>query len=116
VEAVAAKHAPVIATISVFDSQERFLLDRVAPYLAIERKVTAPEVLNALRSVPASFDRKPIEPVLRALVDGHDARRHNVAKLRRSGVTMLAGSDSPNFGHFPGRAFTSSCAIWSRQG
>jgi imidazolonepropionase-like amidohydrolase len=102
VEAVAAKHAPVIATISVFDSQERFLLDRPPPYLDIEREVTAPEVLDALRTVPPSFDRKPVEAVLRAMIDGHEARRRNVAKLRRAGVVVLAGSDSPNFGHFPG--------------
>jgi imidazolonepropionase-like amidohydrolase len=36
------------------------------------------------------------------LIDGHEARRRNVAKLRRAGVTVLAGSDSPNFAHFPG--------------
>ncbi len=102
VAAVAAKHVPVIATISVFDSQERFLLDRPPPYLAIEREVTPPTELDALRSTPPSFARKVLEPVLRSLVDGHDARRRNVAKLRRAGVTVLAGSDSPNSGHFAG--------------
>jgi len=102
VEAVAAKHVPVIATISVFDSQERFLLDRPPPYLDIEREVASPGVLDALRVVPPSFDRKPVEPVLRAMVDGHETRRRNVAKLHRAGVVVLAGSDSPNFGHFPG--------------
>jgi imidazolonepropionase-like amidohydrolase len=102
VAAVAAKHVPVIATISVFDSQERFLLERPPPFLAIEREVTPPEVLEAVRSVPPSFDRKVLEPILRSLIDGHEARRRNVAKLRRAGVTVLAGSDSPNFAHFPG--------------
>jgi imidazolonepropionase-like amidohydrolase len=102
VEAVAANHVPVIATISVFDSQERFLLDRPPPYLDVEREVAVPEVLDALRAVPPSFDRKPVAPVLRAMIDGHETRRRNVAKLRRAGVVVLAGSDSPNFGHFPG--------------
>jgi hypothetical protein len=63
VEAVAAKHIPVIATISVFDSQERFLLDRPPPYLDIEREVTAPKcwILCApcLRPSTASRSRRP---------------------------------------------------------
>jgi imidazolonepropionase-like amidohydrolase len=102
VAAVAAKRIPVIATISVFDSQERFLLDRPPPYLAIEREVAPREVLSALGSPPPSFARKTLEPMVRSLIDGHEARRRNVAKLRRAGVTVLAGSDSPNFAHFPG--------------
>jgi imidazolonepropionase-like amidohydrolase len=102
VKRVASRHVPVIATISVFDSQERFLQDHPSPYGDLEREVAAPDVLEALRVIPASFDRKPIEPVVRSLIDGHDARRRNVAKLRRAGVTILAGSDSPNIGHFPG--------------
>jgi imidazolonepropionase-like amidohydrolase len=102
VEAVAARHVPVVATISVFDSQERFLLDDRPPYTDLELQVAPPEIVEALRVVPASFDRKPIEPVVRSLIDGHEARRKNVAKLRRAGVTILAGSDAPNIGHFPG--------------
>jgi imidazolonepropionase-like amidohydrolase len=102
VAAVAAKRIPVIATISVFDSQERFLLDRSPSYLAIEREVASPEVLGALGRPPPSLARETLEPLVRSLIDGHEARRRNVAKLRRAGVTVLAGSDSPNFAHFPG--------------
>ena len=102
VKAVAERHIPVMATISVFDSQERFLLEHRPPYTELERAVAPPAVLDALRVVPASFDRKAIEPVVRSLIEGHAARRRNVAELRRAGVTILAGSDSPNIGHFPG--------------
>jgi imidazolonepropionase-like amidohydrolase len=102
VQAVARHHVPVIATISVFDSQERFVLTQPPPFGDLERQIAGPELLEALRVVPASFDRTAIEPVVRTLVEGHEARRHNVAKLRRAGVTVLAGSDAPNIGHFAG--------------
>jgi len=99
---VAARHVPVIATISVFDSQERFLQEKPAPYLAIEKEMARPEVLAALAVIPPSFDQRPIEPVIRSIIEGHAARRKNVAKLRAAGVTVLAGSDSANIGHVPG--------------
>ena len=102
VGAVAAAHVPVIATLSVFDTQERFLLEHPPPYSPLEREIAGAAVLTALREQPASFDRKAIEPIVRSLIDGHAARRRNVAKLRAAGVTILAGSDSPNIGHFPG--------------
>ena len=99
---VAARHVPLIATISVFDSQERFLQEKPAPYLAIEKEMARPEVLAALAVIPPSFDQRPIEPVIRSIIEGHAARRKNVAKLRAAGVTVLAGSDSANIGHVPG--------------
>lgn len=102
VAAVSVKRLPVIATISVFDSQERFLLDDPPPYTALEREVAGPEILAALRPIPPSFDQASIEPLVRSLINGHEARRRNVAKLRAAGVMILAGSDSPNIGHFPG--------------
>lgn len=102
VAAVAAKKIPVVATISVFDAQESFLLAEKPPYSALEREVARPETLEALRNVPASFDAKAIEPVVRAIIDGHAARRTNVRKLREAGVTILAGSDSASIGHFAG--------------
>lgn len=99
---VAARHVPVIATVSVFDAQERFVAEPPAPYSRLEREVAGDEVIASLRPVPPSFDRSRIDPVIRSLVAGHAARRSNVAKLRAAGVTVLVGSDSPNIGHFAG--------------
>lgn len=99
---VAARHVPVIATVSVFDAQERFVAEPPAPYSQLEREVASDGVIASLRSVPPSFDRSRIDPVVRSLVEGHAARRTNVAKLRAAGVTVLVGSDSPNIGHFAG--------------
>lgn len=102
IAAVAEKRVPVIATLSVFDAQERFVLEAPPPYSRLEREVAGDSVIGSLRTVPASFDRTRIDPVLRSLVEGHAARRANVAKLRAAGATILVGSDSPNIGHFAG--------------
>ena len=99
---LAARGVPVVATVSVFDSMERFLQKEPAPYLPLETEIARPEVLATLRAVPPSFDRRTLDEVIGTIVGGHEARRKNVAKLRAAGVTVLAGSDSPNMGHFPG--------------
>jgi imidazolonepropionase-like amidohydrolase len=101
VAAIASAHVPVAATIAVFDAIERFAWDRPPVLLPIEREVADPDVVAALFPVP--LDRiAPIVPFVQAVRDAHGARRRNVAKLRAAGVTILAGSDAANLGHFPG--------------
>jgi len=103
VEEIAAHHAPVVATLSVFDAQERFLQESPTPYSPLEIEIARPEILTILKAPPPTgFDRAPLDPLVRELIAAHEARRRNVAKLRAAGVTVLTGSDSPNIGHFPG--------------
>src|SRR5207249_4644069 len=52
--------------------------------------------------IPTAFERRPMSPFSRAVAAAHDVRRANVRKLRAAKVTIRAGSDSPNVGHFPG--------------
>jgi imidazolonepropionase-like amidohydrolase len=102
VAALAAAHVPVAVTIAVFDTLERFLPDHPVELLPIEKEIARPDTVTALSPIPDSFDRRPMDPFIRAVAAAHDARRANVRKLRAAGVTILAGSDSPNIGHFPG--------------
>ena len=104
VAALAARHMPVAATIAVFDKIERFLPDTRSDLLPIEREMARPATVDALGHMPDSFDRRAVEPFVRAVAAAHAARRTNVRKLRAAGVTVLAGSDSANIGHFPGAA------------
>jgi imidazolonepropionase-like amidohydrolase len=101
VAAVAAAHVPVAATLAIFDAVEGSTSAR-ADFLPLEREVGHPAVLAALASVPPSFDARPFAPFAQTVRAAHDARRRNVGRLRAAGVTILAGSDAPAAGLFPG--------------
>lgn len=100
--ALARAHAPVVATASVFDVQERFAPGGGQPLSALEREIADPEALAATARRPADFDGSAFEPWVRACAQARQARRDNIARMRAHGITVLAGSDSPNVNHVAG--------------
>ncbi len=101
VAAVAAARVPVVATIAIWDAVEASTSGRLS-FLPLEREVGRPAVIAALMSAPATFDPRPFAPFAQTMRSAHLARRTNVVRLRAAGVTILAGSDSPATGLFPG--------------
>ncbi len=102
VAAIAAKHVPVAVTISVFDATERFSWDHAPDLLPIEREIGRPDTVASLFPIPDAQRTGPIAEFVREVAAAHAARRTNVGKMRAAGITILAGSDAPNVGHFPG--------------
>ena len=94
---IATARVPVVVTLAIWDVAE----GPRPSFLPIEHEVARPDVMVALLAPPPSRDAATAA-FLRAVAAGHDARRRNVAKLRAAGVTILAGSDASNAGHFPG--------------
>jgi imidazolonepropionase-like amidohydrolase len=102
VAALAAKRIPVVATLGVWDAVERVGTVQRKDFTPLEREIAKPAVLDALVTAPASWSEGSGAEMVRLLAATHAARRRNVQKLRAAGVTVLAGSDAVNLGHFPG--------------
>jgi imidazolonepropionase-like amidohydrolase len=92
----------VVATLAIWDAIERVGTLRPGDASPIEREIADPAMLAALAAPPASWRVGTSGDLLRLLAAAHAARRTNVHKLRAAGVTILAGSDAVNLGHFPG--------------
>jgi imidazolonepropionase-like amidohydrolase len=102
VAALAAKHIPVVVTLGIWDAIEQVGTVKPADYSPLEREIAQPAVLDALASPPSSWSTGSSGDLVRMLATTHAARRKSVQKLRAAGVTVLAGSDAVNLGHFPG--------------
>ena len=103
-ERIAKAGVPVEPTLAVFDEIDRLSFGDLS-YSALTVQVADREILRALQHRPSDFG---VPASFQAWLDVTHANRQvkfdNVATLRRHGVTILAGSDSPNVGHFPGAA------------
>jgi imidazolonepropionase-like amidohydrolase len=91
---------PVVATIEVFDRYGR-PSDGPRPSTKLERETVARKTLEGFHPVPDDFDTGPFQSWLDLMSETFEARRDNVRRLHRAGVTILAGSD-PQSGVFPG--------------
>lgn len=91
---------PMVSTLAVFDGYARLGFERrVATDL--ERETVSAEVLESLNHVPDSVRQGVLGRELAELHSASDVWSDNVRRLHRSGVTILAGSDS-QMGVFPG--------------
>jgi imidazolonepropionase-like amidohydrolase len=99
---IVAAHIPVVATIGIWDAVEQVGTLQAETRSALTREIAKPAVLAALSAFPNDQERERLSAMRRPLLDGHAARRTNVATLRAAGVEILAGSDAVNAGQFPG--------------
>jgi imidazolonepropionase-like amidohydrolase len=96
---------PVEPTLAVFDDIDRYTSGDLS-YSALSIWIADPEVMRALLHRPDDFGvPKSFEGWLAVTHANRQIKFDNVATLRRHGVTILVGSDSPNMGHFPGASF-----------
>jgi len=102
IQALARGGVPVVPTHSVFDVQERLLPDTRWEFSRLEQEMAHPDIMDAIRHVPAGLDKSPLYPWALAVGAGRQLRLGNIARMRAGGVTVLVGTDSPNLGHFPG--------------
>ncbi len=103
-ERVAKAGVPVEPTLAVFDEIDRYTFGDLS-YSALAIRIAEPEVLRALQHRPEDFTvPKSFEGWLAVTHANRQTKFDNVVTLRRHGVTILVGSDSPNLGHFPGAA------------
>lgn len=102
---LAEKKVPVIVTLAVFDSLDR-LVSGDYESLPLAQFVSDAETLRSYRERPDDFVLpEPFRDYLARLQAVRQARLDNIAVLRRHGVVVLVGSDSPNVGNPPGAAF-----------
>jgi imidazolonepropionase-like amidohydrolase len=90
---LAAYGIPMVATIEVF---ERHARGRSGPILPnrLERESVPADVLDSYYPVPADLDLGGFGPWLEAVERNRGLTAENVMRLRRAGVTILAGSDT----------------------
>jgi imidazolonepropionase-like amidohydrolase len=91
---------PMVTTSEVFDSYGRARRGPIVP-TRLERETVPAEVLASFYPPPADLDLGPLEDWLRLMEQTREVRLDNVARLHRTGITILAGSDVQP-GVFPG--------------
>lgn len=91
---------PMIATIEVFDRYARAGDGPIVPS-RIERETVPGSVLTSFYPIPDDFDLGSFGAWLEALQAERGVLAENTMRLRRAGVTILAGSDTQS-GVFPG--------------
>ncbi|HUI26379.1 MAG TPA: amidohydrolase family protein [Candidatus Kryptonia bacterium] len=99
---LAAARIPVVATVGIWDAVEQLGTLRADTVSSLTREIAKPAVLDALSAFPNDSVRSQMSAMRQPVMDGHAARRTNVAKLRAAGVPILVGSDAVNAGQFPG--------------
>jgi imidazolonepropionase-like amidohydrolase len=91
---------PMVATLGVFDSYAQLGVERRVA-TTLERETVDTKVFESLNHVPDSARTGMLGSELMALRSYGGVWSDNVRRLHRSGVTILAGSDS-QMGVFPG--------------
>lgn len=84
---------PMVATIEVFDRYARSNAGPIVP-TRMERETVPGNVLASYFPVPDDFDLGNFGPWLENLQEQRGLLAENVMRLRRAGVTILAGSDT----------------------
>ena len=62
IQALARGGVPVVPTHSVFDVQERLLPDTRWEFSRLEQEMAHPDIMDAIRHVPAGLDKSPLYP------------------------------------------------------
>lgn len=90
--------AIIIPTLVVFDYLAEFFKNTLQ-FNAFDRQILDPEILEAYRNVPHS-GLTPGDPQFESwihdLVTYQEIKYENVRKMKQAGITIIAGSDSPN--------------------
>lgn len=99
---IAARNIPVAPTLAVFDTADRLSAGDLS-LSASQLAVGDPATVIALQNKPSDYAPPEVFLVwLKNLRANRTIKMQNVATLRRHGVRILAGSDSPGMGHFGG--------------
>jgi len=99
IQRLAAFGIPMVVTIEVADRYIRGLSGPIDP-IPMERQTVPPDVLDSFYPPPDGFSLDAF-----GSLEGFDSpgtSADNMMRLRRAGVTILAGSDSQGGGIFPG--------------
>lgn len=97
VDGLRAAEIPVVATIGVWDAVADLAAEG-PPLLPFEAALMPPEWRVAVRTRPERFDIEAFGEWLPLIEATRNARLANALRLHEAGVTVLAGSDSPNVG------------------
>lgn len=88
----------IIPTLVVFDYLADFFNDSLA-FTALDRKILDPAILEEYLDVPGgglAADDPQFESWVHDIITYQDIKYENVRKMREAGITIIAGSDSPN--------------------
>lgn len=101
---IAERHIAVAPTLGIFEDFDRLAHGDLQPSQLVH-EVADPRILQSLRHRPQGY-QPPLafQSWVAAVHRSRQTKLDNVAVLRRHGVTILVGSDSPNAGHFAGAA------------
>lgn len=113
---LAEKNVAVVPTLVVFDNIDRLAHGDYA-LTPLQREVGDPDTLTVLAEGRGDHELTPAFDAWAARTYEH--RQHkfeNVAILRKHGVTILVGSDSPNLGQFGGASLHDEMDLLVRTG
>jgi imidazolonepropionase-like amidohydrolase len=91
-------HAVVITTLVVFDYSADFF-QNVLQFTPMDKQILDPNILNAYRESSAdklNIDDPRLESWVHDLVTYREIKFDNVRRMKKAGITIVAGTDSPN--------------------
>lgn len=91
-------HAVVIPTLVVFDYSANFFEDTLQ-FTSMDKQILDPNVLNAYGESSADklkIDDPRLESWVHDLVAYREIKFDNVRRMKNAGITIVAGTDSPN--------------------
>lgn len=113
---LAERNIAVVPTLIVFDNIDRLAHGDYA-LTPMQREVGDPDTVEVLAAGKGDYElAAPFAKWAERTYSYRDAKFENVAVLRRHGVTILVGSDSPNLGQFGGAALHDELGMLVRAG
>ncbi|MDA3898594.1 MAG: amidohydrolase family protein [Desulfobacteraceae bacterium] len=98
IAAMLEKQAVIIPTLVVFEYSANFFKNELV-FTDLDRQVLDPEILKAYMEVPEGglkTDDPQLESWVHDVITYQEIKYENVRKMKEAGITIIAGSDSPN--------------------
>jgi len=104
IQKMKANRAVVIPTLVVFDYLADFFQNSLE-FSAMDKAVLDPNILNAYMEIPPEklkVSDPRMESWIHDLITYRDIKFDNVRRMKAAGITIVAGTDSPNVATVPG--------------
>jgi imidazolonepropionase-like amidohydrolase len=98
IAAMKEKQVVIIPTLVVFEYSANFFKNELE-FTDLDQQILDPEIYKAYMDVPEdglATDDPQLESWVHDLVTYQDIKYENVRKMKEAGITIIAGSDSPN--------------------
>ena len=94
-------NAVVSTTLAVFDNLAKLTQDKLI-FSKLDKEIADPVILKAYKKQPLADVGTSFQKWLGAVVNYKDVKFENIRKMKHAGINLIAASDSPNVGSFPG--------------